>query len=217
MNMKKTKRRYVMTARAAKTEATRERIRASAVELYSGGEIDEFTLDEVARRAGTTVQTVLRTFGSKEDLLFAALEVMADSGVPLRTTPPGDVAEAVTAIFDVYETMGDFVMQRLNDERRHPALKPLLAVGRHGHRSWVKTAFAPLLQKLQGSEQAQLRHALTAVTDVYVWKLLRRDSGLSRAAAEAVVRKLITGVVQQETSHGTDSLAELVRRREPAA
>jgi len=215
--MKRRKRPYVMTARAAKAEATRERIRASAIELYSGGAIEEFTLDEVARRAGTTVQTILRTFGSKEDLLFSALEIMADSGVPLRTTPPGDIAEAVTAIFDVYETMGDFVIRRLNDEQRHPALKPLLDVGRHGHRAWVKTAFAPCLRELHGSEQTQLLHALTAVTDVYVWKLLRRDRGLSRAASESVVRKLIKGVVQQETSHGTDSLAELVRRREPAA
>jgi len=215
--MKRRKRPYVMTARAAKAEATKARIRASAIELYSAGAIEEFTLDEVARRSGTTVQTVLRIFGSKEDLLFGALEVMADRGVPLRTTQPGDVAEAVTAIFDVYETMGDFVMQRLNDERRHPALKPLLAIGRRGHRTWVKTAFAPCLQKLQGSEQSQLRHALIAVTDVYVWKLLRRDSGLSRAAAEAIVRKLINGVVQQETTHGTGTVAELVRWREPAA
>jgi len=111
--MKRRKRPYVMTARAAKAEATRARIRASAIELYSGGAIEEFTLDEVARRAGTTVQTILRTFGSKEDLLFSALEIMADSGVPLRTTAPGDIAEAVTAIFDVYETMGDFVIRRL--------------------------------------------------------------------------------------------------------
>jgi AcrR family transcriptional regulator len=216
--MKKGKRRrYVMTARAAKTEATKARICASAIELYSGGAIEEFTLEEVARRSDTTVQTVLRIFGSKEDLLFAALEEMAKGDAPLKASPPGDIPAAVVAIFDVYETIGDFVIRRLNDEQRHPALKPLLDAGRHGHRAWVKTAFAPFLQKLQGSEQTQLLHALTAVTDVYVWKRLRRDSGLSRTAAETVVRKLITGAVQQETSHGSDSLVELVGRRKPAA
>jgi AcrR family transcriptional regulator len=215
--MKKVKRRYDMTARAAKAEVTRERIRASAQEIYSGRAIEEFTLDEVARRAGTTVQTVLRIFGNKEDLLFSALEGMADSDTPLKASPPGDVPAAVAAIFDIYETMGDAVIQRLHDEPRHPALKPLLDRGRNGHHNWVKTAFAPFLQKRHGSERAQLLGALNAATDVYVWKLLRRDSGLSRAAAEAVVNKFIMGVIQGEQSRGTDSLVELVRRRQPAA
>lgn len=213
----KAKRRYDMTTRAAKAEATRERICASAVELYSAGVIEEFTLDEVARRAGTTVQTILRAYRSKEDLLHAALLAKADSDAPLRPTPPGDIAAAVAAIFDIYETMGDAVIQRLHDEPRHPALKPLLDGGRNGHRNWVRTAFAPFLQKRHGRERTPLLQALTAATDVYLWKLLRRDGGLSRTAAEAIVHKFILGVVQQETSHGTDSVAELVGRREPAA
>jgi len=39
--------------------------------------------------------------------------------------------------------------------------------------------------------------ALVAATDVYVWKLLRRDQGLDRAAAEHVVRRLVEGAVEQ--------------------
>jgi AcrR family transcriptional regulator len=215
--MKSRKRRYNMTERAAKAEATRERIRASAMALYSASAIEEFTLDEVARRAGTTVQTILRAYGSKEDLLFSALEAMADTDTPLKASPPGDIAAAVAAIFDIYETMGDAVIQRLHDEPRHPALKTLLDRGRNGHRNWVKTAFAPFLHERQVSDRTQLIHALNAATDVYVWRLLRRDGGLSRAAAEAIVRKFIIGVVQREQSHGADPLAELVGRRQPAA
>jgi hypothetical protein len=40
---------------------------------------------------------------------------------------------------------------------------------------------------------------------------------LSRAAAEATVRKMITSVLEKETADGTDSVAELVGRRKPAA
>src|SRR6185437_15025154 len=72
-NMKKKKRHYVMTARSAKAEATRERICESVVHLYRERPIDEFTLDEVAQRAGTTVQTVLRAFKSKDNLIIEAL------------------------------------------------------------------------------------------------------------------------------------------------
>ncbi len=213
----KRKRRYDMTARAAKAEATKARIRAAAVELYCNTPLEDFTLEAVAGRAETTVQTVLRIFGSKDELVYAALEEMAAGGVFLKPAAPGDVEAAVSAFFDIYESVGDLVMQRLNEERRRPALKPTLDQGRENHRDGVRTAFAPQLERLRGAARAQLLATLVVVTDVYVWKLLRRDMALSRPAAEAIVRRMILGVIEQEKSDGTDSLAELVRRRQPAA
>ncbi|HUD86764.1 MAG TPA: TetR/AcrR family transcriptional regulator [Xanthobacteraceae bacterium] len=215
--MKKAKRPYVMTARAAKAEATRARIRVSAVALYCNGAIEDFTLEEVARRAGTTVQTVLRAFCSKDELIYAALEEMAAGGVFLKPAQPGDVKAAVTSFFDIYESVGDLVMQRLNEERRRPALKATLDQGRENHRDGVKTVFAPQLERLHGAARAQLLSALTVITDVYVWKLLRRDMALSRVASETIVRKMVFGIIEQEKANGTDAVAELVRRREPAA
>jgi AcrR family transcriptional regulator len=214
--MKKGKRRYVMTARAAKAEATKTSIRVSAMELYRQRPIEEFTLEEVAIRAGTTVRTVLRAYPSKEELVYAALEEMAAGGIFLKPTPAGDVRGTVTAFFDIYEGIGDLVMQRLNDERRHPGLKPILDQGRENHRDGVKAAFAPQLAQLAGAARAQLLSILIVLTDVYVWKLLRRDMGLGRAAAEAAVRKMIDGVLEGGKNDGTDSLAQLVRRRQPA-
>ena len=215
--MKKIKRRYVMTARAAKADATRARIRASAMQLYRERAIEDFTLEEVAQHAGTTVQTVLRAFGSKDELVYAALEELAASGVPITPTAPGDVAAAVKAIYDIYEGMGDLVIQRLNDERRRPALKPGLDQGRENHRDVVKTLFAPQLERQSGGARAQLLNILLVATDVYVWKLLRRDRVLSRAAAEAIVCRMIEGVTNEERAHGKDFVAELVGRREPAS
>jgi AcrR family transcriptional regulator len=215
--MKMAKRPYDMTARAAKAEATRQRIRQSAVALYCGRAVEDFTLEEVAARAGTTVQTILRVFGSKDELIYAALEDMAAGGVFMKPTPPGDVKAAVTAFFDIYESVGDFVMQRLNEERRRPALKPSLDQGRENHRDGVRTVFAPQLERLHGAARAQLLNMLLVITDVYVWKLLRRDMRLSRPAAEAIVEKLIVGVTERGSSHGADTLAELVGRRQPAA
>jgi AcrR family transcriptional regulator len=206
-----------MTARAAKAMATRKRIRVAAMELYHGTPVEDFTLEEVAQRAGTTVQTVLRAFGSKDELIYAALEEMAASGVFLKPTAPGDVKDAVAAFFDIYEGVGDFVMQRLNEEQRRPALKASLDEGRKHHRLGVQAAFAPQLEERQGAARAELLTTLIVLTDVYVWKLLRRDMGLSRTAAEAIVRKMIASAIAKEKAHGTDSLAELVGRREPAA
>ena len=206
-----------MATRAAKAEATKERIRAAAIKLYIDRPIEHFTLDEVAARAATTVQTVLRVFGNKEKLIYAMLEEMVAGGVPMKPTPPGDVAAFVGAIFDLYEEMGDLVMKRLNDEGRRPALKPSLDEGRANHRDSVELAFAPQLQRFHGSARTRLLHILLVATDVYVWKLLRRDHGLSRPAAEAVMRQMITGVMKGEASDGTDSMAQLVGRRESTA
>jgi AcrR family transcriptional regulator len=60
-----------MVARAKAAEATRGKILESARELFAELPYDRVSLDAVAARAGVTVQTVLRRFGSKEDLLAA--------------------------------------------------------------------------------------------------------------------------------------------------
>ena len=202
-----------MTARAAKAAETRERILACAVALYRERSLDDFTLDDVAERAETTVQTVLRTFGSKEKLVLAALSAVAAAGTPLRPSPPGDVGAAVAAIYDLYETIGDFVIGQLADERRRPALKPSLDAGRENHREWVRQIFAPQLNSRRGSARTQLLNILIVTLDIYVWKLLRRDLALSRSASQTAVRTIVAGVIDAENSNGTNSLAELVGRR----
>jgi AcrR family transcriptional regulator len=207
------KRQYDMTARAAKAAQTKENIRDCAVALYRERALDDFTLDDVAERAGTTVQTVLRTFGSKENLVIAALARIGATGTPLKPTPPGDIAAAVSAMYDVYETIGDAVIGQLADERRRPALKLTLDAGRENHRRWVHLTFAPQLESFRGAARAQMLNILIVVTDVGVWKLLRRDLALSRASSEAAVRKIIAGVIDAENAHGTTPLAELVGRR----
>jgi AcrR family transcriptional regulator len=215
--MKRKTRPYVMTARAATAEATRARIRASAVELYGRGAIEDFTLDEVARRAETTVQTVLRAFGSKDELIYAVLEELAAGGQFVKPAQAGDVGAAVAVFFDIYESIGDFVMARLNEEQRRPALRPSLDQGRDNHRDGVRTLFAPQLAARRGAAREQLLTMLIVLTDIYVWKLLRRDMAMNRPAAEAMVKRMISSVIEQETSHGADALAQLVGRRQPAA
>jgi hypothetical protein len=62
----------------------------------------------------------------------------------------------------------------------------------------VRIVFAPQLDLRRGSARTQLFNILLVTTDVYVWKLLRRDLGLSRTAAEATLRKMLAGVLDVE-------------------
>src|SRR5919202_4501274 len=80
INMKKgsdtrNKRAYRMGARAEAAEETRLRILDAVIGLHMERYYDQVSLEDVARRAGVTVQTVLRRFGSKDRLLDAATEV----------------------------------------------------------------------------------------------------------------------------------------------
>jgi hypothetical protein len=142
---------------------------------------------------------------------------MAAGGTFLKLATPGDVRGAVAAHFDIYEGIGDFIVHRLSEEHRRPALKASLNKGRTYHREGVKVMFAPQMERLSGAARAQLLTILMVLTDVYVWKLLRCDMGLSRPASEAIVSKMILGVTNREKDDGTHPLAELVRRRQPAA
>jgi AcrR family transcriptional regulator len=54
-----------MSARAEAAEATGERILDAALELFGERPTDQIPLDEVASRAGVSVQTVIRRFGGK--------------------------------------------------------------------------------------------------------------------------------------------------------
>src|SRR4051812_18036243 len=93
------KRTYRMTARAEAAQATAERILDAAVEVFWEHPTDQIPLDAVARRAGVTKQTVLRRFGSKDELVAAAWEhsfqlVRAER----EEVAPDDVAGAVRAL-----------------------------------------------------------------------------------------------------------------------
>ncbi len=87
----KTTRKYTMGARADAVEETRRRILHALIDLAGERPFAEITLELVAERAGTTVQTVLRRFGSKDALFAEAMEMAMAETEDERRTPSGDV------------------------------------------------------------------------------------------------------------------------------
>ena len=55
---------YTMRARAEAAQATAERILDAALEAFGSSAFSEVTLQEIADRAGVSVQTIIRRFGS---------------------------------------------------------------------------------------------------------------------------------------------------------
>jgi AcrR family transcriptional regulator len=189
---------YRMAARAEAAAATAERIVDAAVELFWELPTDRISLDEVAGRAGVSVQTVIRRFGGKEGLLAAAGEREADKVRSQRDQAPvGDAAGAVRVLVDHYEMLGDRVLKLLAEEERVPALREIADRGRTLHREWCARVFAPVLIDLVGVERQRRLAQLVAICDVYTWKLLRRDAGLSRRQTELALGELLNPILEE--------------------
>jgi len=193
--MNKETRRYSMERRSAQAEATRERVRKASIEIYCQ-QPQDFTLKAVAERAQTSVQTVLRIFGNK-DALMASVAETARLQMRRQNWPDGDAIAAVRVLFDDYEKSGDLLIQQLGAERLYPSLSQQIEAGRHSHREWVEKVFAAQLRARTGQARQTLLFGLLAASDVSVWKLLRRDFGLYRRAAEMVVIEMITGLLRE--------------------
>jgi AcrR family transcriptional regulator len=186
-----------MVARAEAAAATAERILDAAVEAFWEMPGEQVSLDEVARRAGVSVQTVIRRFGGRGGLIAAAGEREAQRVREQREQAPvGDVAGAVRIMVDHYEAMGDRVMKMLAEEDRVPELHEIAARGRELHRRWCARVFEPALRGRSGVERERLLAQLVAVCDVYTWKLLRRDAGLSRRQTELAMVELVKPILE---------------------
>lgn len=185
-----------MVARAVAAEATGARILEAAEELFLELLYDQVSLNSVAERAGVTVQTVIRRFGSKEGL-FA--EVAGQRSAQIRAgrdqAPVGDAAGATRNLIDSYERWGDDQLHLLAQEGRIEGIIDAVNSGRRYHHAWVRRIFAPWLRALPADLKKRRAAELVAVTDVYVWKVLRRDLGLSRDQTEAAVTELVEQLI----------------------
>ncbi len=187
---------YRMKARADAAAATGQRILDAAVEVFWERPTVEISLEEVGRRAGVSVQTIIRRFGGKAGLLAAG---GAREGSRIQAqrnqAAPGDVAGAVSALVEHYEDFGDRVVRMLAEEEKVPALTPIIDNGRKVHRNWCARMFADALHRRSGIDRERLLAQLIAVCDVYTWKLLRRDAGLSRRQTELAIGELLNGLI----------------------
>ncbi|WP_191908001.1 TetR/AcrR family transcriptional regulator [Nocardioides cynanchi] len=188
-----TTRSYTMTARAVAVAETRARIIDACVALHGERPVTEIALDDVAGRAGVSVQTVLRHFGSRAGLEEASFEHAQQAVTDERRTPVGDVGAAVHVIVDHYERRGDQALLMLAQETHQDLMARITEQGKALHRAWVTEVFAPFLAAAEDAEE--LTDLLVVATDVYTWKLLRRDRRLSRERTESRIRRLVDALL----------------------
>jgi AcrR family transcriptional regulator len=183
---------YSMATRARQAEATKQRILDAARDLFDA-KSSGFTLESVAAVAGTSVQTVLRAFGGKDALIIAAIGTFRDHVRSYEQAASPE--QAVSQLFDDYEEIGDRVVRMLAEEHQVAGFAGVARLGRANHRQWAQTVFEAQLRQHATGERKRVLVALLVATDVYVWKVLRRDMRLDRPAAEAATVRLVRGAL----------------------
>jgi AcrR family transcriptional regulator len=189
------KRPYRQQARAEASSRTRDAILDAMVSLGLERATTDVSLADVAAGAGVSVQTVLRHFGSRAGLLEAALRHGAERIASERRPVAADLPTAITALFDHYEARGDAVIRLLAQEAFDARIAQITAQGRRVHREWVMDFLTASREGAAAATEA-LIDQLVVVTDVYTWKLLRRDRDLPRAAAEERVREMVEAMLR---------------------
>jgi len=186
---------YTMAVRAEGMAATRERIVKAALKLLLEQAYEDVTLAAIAQAAGVSHQTVLNHFASKENVGAAAAEMLSRQTQEVRDRAvPDDQPGAIAVLVGEYERFGDPAARWAMASERLGSLAPLLDGARAGHQAWLDRIFSDRLPKGPAARRHAI-HALHAATDVYTWKLLRRDLRLSRADTERIMLDLVYGIL----------------------
>jgi AcrR family transcriptional regulator len=193
----KAKRGYTMRSRARSVEQTRSRIIDALFELSGVRLFDEISLDAVAAQAGVSVQTLLRHFGNRDGLIEATAAMTLELVDDERAAPAGDVDEALRVLVDQYERRGRWALLMLSQEDTNEHVAKITSAGKRRHEDWVRDVFAAAI-----SEDHELLPLLVVATDVYAWKLLRLDRGMTRKQAERHMKRLVRGLLA-DTGRGS--------------
>ncbi len=183
------------SASAARTEA---KILNATADLWLKHPLTDMTLEKVAEESGVTIRTILRKFGSKDGLLEACMGYYATAHMPQRQLDvTGDIQKALSILLDEYELMGDAVFRTIQAQDDLPVAAKILEKGRSTHRAWCEMVFEPFLPDHASPDYDICLLAFISATEIYLWKLLRRDLKLSFSQTQKVFLTTVEALVMK--------------------
>ncbi len=190
--------------RMARRTRNRDAVVDALLALYEEGDLHPGA-DAVAERAGLSPRSVFRYFDDVDDLCRAAVErqqervasllvVAAAPSAPLPARVEAVVGQRL-ALFDAIGAVG--VVARLRAPFQ-PDLAAQLDRGRRLLRSQLRRLFAPELEMLGPERAAAALAAADVLCSFEAHQLLRRDQGLGRARAGAVLTASLFALLRAE-------------------
>jgi AcrR family transcriptional regulator len=155
--------------------------------LGDGGPFD-FSVFEVARRAGVSPRTIYRHFPTREDL-FAALNRLVDSriGLPGHPDRADRIVASVAELFPAFDEHEELILAQMQT----PAGQEVRAHGRRSRARAMRAAVDALAPDLPADEREDMAAACHCLFSADAWRRMRVDFGLDgrrsgRAAAWAL-------------------------------
>lgn len=193
-----TKRRYKMSKRAETSAQTALDIYQVTIALWHERPLAEITLETIAERANVSVRTIIRRFGSKEGLFEDCIKNnVADMETNRDKAIVGDIDSAIDCLLEDYEAHGDAMIRTLAVEEQLAIARRVLQAGRLYHRDWCARMFAPYLPDSGDDGYNETLLAFVAATEIYLWKLLRRDLNYDLATTKKAFLRLAKGLVNR--------------------
>lgn len=184
---------YTLKKRAEQQAQTRQRIVEAAVELHGSVGPARTTLSMVAERAGVQRHTLYAHFPDERSLLMACSGLHAEQHPPPDAAPWRAIADrrerlrtGLSEIYGYYEDNAALIACVRRDAEVHPLVREVSAM-RFG------PAMAAYQEVLGATLTATQRAALALALSFFTWRTLVRDSGLTRAAAVALMVQAIEG------------------------
>ena len=201
----KTSRPYRMSARAEAAERTGERIIDAMLSRFAEVPFDQLRLEDVARDAGVTVQTVIRRFGGKPGLLVATIEREFVRLAGERTAALGDSpSTTLRSLVDYYEDHGALILKMYAEAHQAPGVPELAARARAYHVAGCREAVAAAVG--DGLDEVTLQRRLAqvvAICDATTWRIRRIDGQLSPEQTEEALRELLLPLLAPGGSDGS--------------
>ena len=186
--------------RHLRSERTRTAIVDALLALLEAGEVHPPT-ERIAERAGVSQRSVFHHFRDVEDLLATAADRQMERVLPtLRPIGPegplpGRVAAYVAQICHLYVRIAPVRRAALLAEHTSPTIAARLRRARAMHRESIGRVFAA---EIGGPSPDETLAALVAATSFAVWEELVTHQGLPAAAAERVVHRSVTALLESD-------------------
>lgn len=189
-------RRYTQTTRRDQTLARRQQMIQAVFALIDRGSFGEVTLQGVADEAGVSLKTVVRHFGSKEDLLRLAMAEARGLEEDNRSVPVGDLDAVCRVLGERYEAMAEQIYRSGDVELSYPWFSDWVQMARRSHLDWLAAAFDPWLPP-SGPEREDRLMCLFSATEIRSWWAIRERFGYSPERARAVMGRQLEALTSQ--------------------
>jgi len=189
-----------MATRAKLTQRTHAGIERALVRLLATKPYDAISMTDIAKEADVAVRTVQRHFGSKDDVLAAAVRYPAQalseelSKRPAGQSPREDLQSLVAALFAFYNRYRPEIWTLYNWSSEVPQLMQALLVSGAAWLSAVEALMARWSHRC-AIDPLLAKRAVMALTSYPTWRGLAGAGGFGSPEAETIVTKLLYDLI----------------------